>query len=620
MLLSIIVPDSQTLEEQDLDSLYIQLTQCARRNAIFSGETVEGYVIYSSVVDPAPENIQVRFFLSECEQLAKAVRNDPEDVTEVDAELVAQGISDMGDTTENLAIWKFSAHIVSPKSKLGKSVTLEASMIDAEHSDLNGQHKSNEDPKVSSPSLSETTSNAESPQSGPESTKIGNIQPVGSKEDEPATVVVTETFPVYLPLMMKLKSTKPGGRNDILLSSLSIEASEDLLKFSKEGKYENLLFTILDLSVKFPTGKITSLSSLEIPSSFGVHDIISTTYRLVNNGDQMPENSQPLHITLSSRIDFIEGKERQQVGSDIISQWTPLLDFSLMAPPISNSLKSSTNMSHSQLQQQFQIPQKSRSSQNLQRKDFSSTPTFATSPSVPHINFPGTPSSKSSYGIPQRVKSPNPAPGRTQSMNALSQGGQNHNLGNKPIKRNYKSLLSHALSMSPSAVTINLTTTNNTALSGLRLTFLGRLDVELGKVATLRIQAINLSSRTLHLSLIVKNPTKFGPVYSSNNVATSSASSSNVISGKDSNSQKVLVHSRQQLFHQYQQSKLETCGVIMLTNDVRLGPIEPNAVYESEVDIIGISKGVFNLQGLKIFDIASGDGIDFGKLMEVFVI
>ena len=58
----------------------------------------------------------------------------------------------------------------------------------------------------------------------------------------------------------------------------------------------------------------------------------------------------------------------------------------------------------------------------------------------------------------------------------------------------------------------------------------------------------------------------------------------------------------------------------MLTNDVRLGPIEPNAVYESEVDIIGISKGVFNLQGLKIFDIASGDGIDFGKLMEVFVI
>lgn len=205
-------------------------------------------------------------------------------------------------------------------------------------------------------------------------------------------------------------------------------------------------------------------------------------------------------------------------------------------------------------------------------------------------------------------------------MNALSQGGQNHNLGNKPIKRNYKSLLSHALSMSPSAVTINLTTTNNTALSGLRLTFLGRLDVELGKVATLRIQAINLSLRTLHLSLIVKNPTKFGPVYSSNNVATSSASSSNVISGKDSNLQKVLVHSRQQLFHQYQQSKLETCGVIMLTNDVRLGPIEPNAVYESEVDIIGISKGVFNLQGLKIFDIASGDGIDFGKLMEVFVI
>ena len=37
-------------------------------------------------------------------------------------------------------------------------------------------------------------------------------------------------------------------------------------------------------------------------------------------------------------------------------------------------------------------------------------------------------------------------------------------------------------------------------------------------------------------------------------------------------------------------------------------------------DSIDWCQGIFNLDGVKVFDMNSGDGIDFGKLVEVFVI
>ena len=58
---------------------------------------------------------------------------------------------------------------------------------------------------------------------------------------------------------------------------------------------------------------------------------------------------------------------------------------------------------------------------------------------------------------------------------------------------------------------------------------------------------------------------------------------------------------------------------LILNNDIRMGPLDPNAVFETEIQLI-VSKGIFNLDGVKVFDMNSGDGIDFGKLVEVFVI
>lgn len=59
---------------------------------------------------------------------------------------------------------------------------------------------------------------------------------------------------------------------------------------------------------------------------------------------------------------------------------------------------------------------------------------------------------------------------------------------------------------------------------------------------------------------------------------------------------------------------------MILNNDIRIGPLDPNTVFETEIQLVGISKGIFNLDGVKVFDINSGDGLDFGKLLEVFVV
>jgi len=161
------------------------------------------------------------------------------------------------------------------------------------------------------------------------------------------------------------------------------------------------------------------------------------------------------------------------------------------------------------------------------------------------------------------------------------------------------------------------------AFTGLFLTFKGDLSIELGKIVTWKIQAINQAGRTLNLSLIVKNPRRRHPIYlqndSSSGAALGNVSSTNMVCPDDSTDSSLHIYNKLQLYSQYNLLKLGRGGVVLLTNDVRLGPIEPNQVVETEIQLIGIAKGIFNLDGLRVVDLNNGDGIDFGRLVEVFV-
>lgn len=145
-----------------------------------------------------------------------------------------------------------------------------------------------------------------------------------------------------------------------------------------------------------------------------------------------------------------------------------------------------------------------------------------------------------------------------------------------------------------SNVTVNL---NNSNLYGLKLSFLGKLTIETGEIVHWKVQAINQSFNRLNLSIILNKTDK----------------------KKFHNSELMLTYQNITNFQNYTNLKLDNHGVIILDNDIRLS-LDGNSVFETEIKLLGVSKGIHNLNGLNIYDLNSGDCIDFGKLVEVFVV
>lgn len=145
-----------------------------------------------------------------------------------------------------------------------------------------------------------------------------------------------------------------------------------------------------------------------------------------------------------------------------------------------------------------------------------------------------------------------------------------------------------------SNVTVNL---NNSNLYGLKLSFIGKLTIETGEIVHWKVQAINQSFSRLNLSIILNKSDK----------------------KRFPNSELMLTYPNVVNYQNYSNLKGDNYGVVVLDNDIRL-LLEGNSVVETEIKLLGISKGIHNLNGLNVYDLSSGDCIDFGKLVEVFVV
>ncbi|KAK6454066.1 KRE11-like protein [Scheffersomyces xylosifermentans] len=409
-------------------------------------------------------------------------------------------------------------------------------------------------------------------------------------------IKATIRVPVSVSLVIRIKSTKPAGRNNILLATLNIESSEEFSKLVGEtmGESVDYYFTIKSLLMDFKFGEIKEIKTdgYDFPLKFRSQESINLTYRLINNEflDNELKNvesnnlqfSRPVNIKLVLQVQKFSPSmgSYENISGTITTAWSPYLDFSIIAPPINNSLKTSNN--YSQLQSQPVIP----NSGSLQSQKSLNTRKSAVLNNI------------------YKSKSPNP--------NIYG----NHNGGQSTSNASLNSVAT-------SSVTVNLTTGNNSTLAGLKLNFKGKLNVKLGEVINWKIQAINNSPNRLNLSLLVQNPINFNPIYStatsSSNVSSSNLLNSEATSGNSSNND-IIVYNKLQLYSMYNTLKMSTNGIIILNNDIRIGPLDSNTVFETDIKLIGISKGIFNLDGIKIFDINSGDGLDFGKLVEVFVI
>jgi hypothetical protein len=389
-----------------------------------------------------------------------------------------------------------------------------------------------------------------------------------SATNEYNSISTSIKLPIAISLVLKMKTTKPAGRNNMLLASLKLESSEELINSYHFDSFEHQYrFKIIDLAVDFKFGQVSNISSDNyiFPLSFTSMDLINFAFKLVNNELMDPINkseiSKYLNIKLVLQVQKFDNPSKSftNVSNIVTTTWAPYVDFSIIAPPINNALKTSMNYSHNQSQQV--LPHQGKF---IDRK-----------PNLVN-NF--------------KMKSANSllSPPSLSNVSTLA--------SEQPSKR---------ITSSSSTVTVNLATSNSSSLSGTRLTFKGKLSMKLGQVVVWKIQAINTSNNRTNLTILVQSNTPSGNPEVLNTITTKSRGS--------------IIESPWQVYSTYTAQKLTTNGVLILDNDIRLGPLEPNGVFETDIKLLGISPGIFNLEGIKIFDITTGDGLDFGKLVEVFV-
>lgn len=620
---------------KDVDKFNFRINGIANREIGFFDESLTGFIIYKDKEQPTIRKSTVYLEVSilpanlvdddvalgnylntvqdeqEYETTSSSSNNfNIHETTLTESDIMIESVSESD--MNYYVIWRFEIPVSYPKRKFadpkllvscilhdnsGKEVESKLTHVIPEPAELIlpdyiPGHNRNLLSELNGPNqISELSSLIETRNSG-----SSNPSPELPQEIQIKTVNVSEnvlkssiSIPVSVSLVIKLKSTKAAGRNNMLLATLNIESSEELNRLLENDQMKDSYhFKILSLTMDFKFGVIKELNteSYEYPLIFKSNDSINLTYKLLNNEyldkelkniENNSQYSKPIGITLVLQVQKLIPRlnEYVDVSNIITTKWTPYLDFGIIAPPINNSLKTSTNYSHSQTQPGLVAPSKVPNT----RKSAMMNSLYKASPN----------------GI---------VPTSAVSVNL------NNPIALKKVQK--------PLGTSSSSVTVNLTTSSNSTLSGLKLTFQGKINLKLGEILSWKVQAINNSMNRLNLSLIVQNPLNFNPTYNSN-ASQNNNSSSNMLN-TDAEINDVVIYNKLQLYSSYNSLKLNTNGIIILNNDIRIGPLDSNTVFETEIKLIGLSKGIFNLDGIKIFDINSGDGLDFGKLVEVFVI
>lgn len=604
MSISILLPaqPSDLLRLKDVDKFLLRAKNVKQRSIVFFDESVSVFVILKHDNSPKTVFMDVSVMPGQPPTDHKPEVDLP--ILSKEAAVIAsfslantsvilEGKSEIEDAF--YSIWTYQVPIVYPKKKVDNpQILISCSCRDFIMPSVETAQKPKEveilpdlEPKNSTNLLAELnnpvlknklteTYNLPSSLIEPSESRRSPL-PVPEKSFHSDTLFQTSiSVPVSVSLVIRLKSTKPAGRNNVLLATLNVESSEELGVLLSSEDTQSYYFSILSLDVSFKYGSMVELtaSDYKMPMRIRLADALNLTYKLVNADferepldPQVNSSSKALNIKLVLQVQRYDCSANSfvNVSNEITTFWAPILDFTIMAPPINSSLR--TSVGYSQVQ--------SVGGRGLQRK------------SALHSVY----SIKSNSNSSQLVNGTNINPPAVQP----------------------------GLKQSPlcsSNVTVNLANNPASALSGLKLTFIGSFTLKLGEVSSWKIQAINNSSSALNLSIVVQDPLHWaanaaqrGPV--------SNTSSSNVLGQKSGND--VLVVNKIHLLNEIATMKPRSGGVVFLENDIRLGPLETNNVMETSIQLMGIARGIHNLEGIKVFDTNTGDGLDFGKLVQVFV-
>lgn len=183
---------------------------------------------------------------------------------------------------------------------------------------------------------------------------------------------------------------------------------------------------------------------------------------------------------------------------------------------------------------------------------------------------------------------------------------QNHNIKTKWITNiefgsSLQSLKrSSTASLPQTRSTASLPQTPAASLSaGLNIKFLGNKIVKIGEVFKLRAHIINNFKRNRNL-VMVFNPSPEAFLPNIPNV-------------------KSLIQTNVNILKYYSTQRIRTTGVLSLVNEVHF-KVNSDQVFESEIYLVGLEIGVFNLSGVKLVDLATGETMSCDKLLEIVVV
>ena len=150
-------------------------------------------------------------------------------------------------------------------------------------------------------------------------------------------------------------------------------------------------------------------------------------------------------------------------------------------------------------------------------------------------------------------------------------------------------------------------TTSQTFQRGLVVTVTGPTRVKLGETFKWKIQLLNKSSNKMDLILYVQSSIKKEyektippiPIQSGNKLDA------------------VPLFANNHLIRSFYY-KFNRAGLVSLTNNLRVS-LEYGNLYECELELLSIERGVFNIYDFKLLDVSSGDIFECNRLLDVMV-
>ncbi|CDO51905.1 hypothetical protein DV113_003314 [Geotrichum candidum] len=153
-------------------------------------------------------------------------------------------------------------------------------------------------------------------------------------------------------------------------------------------------------------------------------------------------------------------------------------------------------------------------------------------------------------------------------------------------------------------------------LNGFVISFTGPSTVKVGEVFKWKVFAINKSQQAKHLTLYIQPPEKG---------FRASAAAAAALTEKQLPSKPDLAPAldRTQLLKLYEDCQhiaaAGSIGIVSLMNDVRIGPLNAHACYETEISMLALVTGQYSLEGLCVIDLATGESYDCDRLLDVVI-